>query len=482
MALCRSAIASRWKGRACFSSRSNESSLAEFGKAHVCPGIGRLTDHVVHKGDGSWLETVDGKRLLDFTSGIGVCNVGHCHPHVTEAICRQTGALVHGQVNVMFHNPMLQLIARLRTVVPSGLDSFFFWNSGAEAVEAAMKVARLYTKKQNIIVLQGGYHGRTFGSMSLTTSKTVYRAGFGPLVAGVFTMPYPYVRQICPFSPTTDPSKVASVSSPRFSSNPLSEYSLLHLEMILKQQSAPSETAAVIVEPVLGEGGYVAPPADFLKKLHELCNAHGILLIADEVQSGFGRTGKMFAVEHFGVTPDILIMAKGLANGMPLSAIAARPEIMAACPPGSMGGTYAGNAVACAAAMAVLDVFEKQNVLQNVSSRGEQLQEGLRAIQRKYPGVIRDVRGLGLMVSQLGLGLMVSQLGLGLMVGVEFEEGGRLAGIAGRVSRGAVNREVLLLTCSAFEVIRFIPPLTVSSSEIDRALEVFEEAVAEALS
>jgi 4-aminobutyrate aminotransferase len=306
------------------------------GKQHLARGVGRMADIVMKRGQGSWIWTADNRKLLDFTSGIAVTNLGHCHPRVVEAAQKQVATLVHAQVNIGYHAPMLELTDRLLPLMPKGLDSLFFATSGSEAVENAVKLARHATGKQNIMVMQGGYHGRTFGAMALTTSKTVYSAGFGPLMGGVKVVPFPY-----------------SLHGPIYNDEQMSQWCLDQVKLALKQQSAPSDTAAILLEPVLGEGGYVVPPKSFLQGLRRICDEHDILLIADEVQSGFGRTGEYFAIDgHFGVVPDILVMAKGIANGFPISGLASRKELTDRQPPGSMGGTYAGNAVACAAAIA----------------------------------------------------------------------------------------------------------------------------------
>ncbi|PRP73501.1 hypothetical protein PROFUN_02510 [Planoprotostelium fungivorum] len=421
----------------------------EYAQKHLSPGVGKMTNLEIEKGRGAWVWTTDGKKYLDLTSGIGVTNTGHCHPKIVQAAQDQVAKMIHAQVNIVYHRPMLDLIKRLETIMPAGLDRFFFWNSGSEAVEAAVKLARHYTKKQNIISFKGGYHGRTFGAMALTTSKTIYRAGYGPLMGGVFHTPYPYCKQ-CPVSIATD----GKYNVDNCCNNPL-----LELEQLFKMGSAPSETAAVIIEPVLGEGGYVTPPQGFLKALKDLCHKNNVLLIADEVQSGFGRTGKFFAVEHYDVVPDILIFAKGIASGFPLSGIASTYDIMASQPAGSMGGTYAGNAVSCAVACATIDAMKEEKMLENTQIRGEQLMSGLRSLQKKYD-VISDVRGLG------------------LMVGVEFNpKKTDVTKIADAISKECYNRNMLLLTTSIFETLRFIPPLNVTGEEIDTALDIFERSL-----
>lgn len=420
-------------------------SAEDYGKKHLTSGLGRIKNWTMAKGEGLWLFDQHNNKFLDFTSGIGVASTGHCHPTVAKAVAAQVSKLVHAQVNIGFHEPMLQLIEKLIPVCPKGLETFFFWTSGSEAVEAAVKVARYFTKKDNILVVQGGYHGRTYGTMAMTTSKTIYRAGFGPVMPGVFVLPYPYETQV---------SGMAA--------DKLEGYCIDQLQLMLKQQSAPSDTAALVIEPVLGEGGYVFPPQNYLKEVKRICTENNILFIADEVQSGFGRTGKMFACEHFDVVPDILIMAKGIASGYPLSAIVGRNEIMTCLAPGSMGGTYGGNAVSCAAAIATMQVFEEENILANVVARGEQLKRGLLNIAKKYPNShVKDVRGKG------------------LMVGMEFDQAKwKGSGICSKVTSECGNRGLLLLTTSVFETIRFIPALTVNESEVNQCLAIVDQTFA----
>jgi len=343
----------------------------EFAIRHLSPGVGRMTDIELVSGSGSWVFDSNGNKYLDFTCGIGVTNTGHCHPKVVKAAQDQLGKLFHGQLNIVWHNPMLDLVEQLKTITPKGLDRYFFWNSGSEAVEAAVKLARHATKKQNIIAFQGGYHGRTVGTMSLTTSKTIYRAGFGPLMPGCFITQYPYCHH-CPVKQNV-PNDSGCCNE-----------AIKQLKLMFKQQTAPSETAAVLIEPILGEGGYVVPPPGFLSALREICTENNVLLIADEVQSGMGRTGKFFCMDgHFGVIPDILIFAKGISSGLPLSGIASTYELMQTQPPGSMGGTFAGNAVSCAAAIATIQAMKEEKMLDNVVVKGKQLVEGLQKLKKK---------------------------------------------------------------------------------------------------
>jgi 4-aminobutyrate aminotransferase len=411
---------------------------------HMTPAWSRIFNFVAERAEGSYIYTEDGRKLLDFTCGIGVTNTGHCHPKVVEAIRAQAGLFLHAQVNIVIHKPMLQLIEELRKIVPASIDSFFFANSGAEAVENAVKVARAATGKPNIIVFSGSFHGRTAATMALTTSKTGYRTGFGPLPSGIFVSPFPYAFRL------------------GMSEEQASAYALEQLEYLLASQTAPKETAAILIESVLGEGGYVVPPASFMKGLREVCDKYGILLIMDEVQSGFGRTGKWFAFEHYGIVPDIMTVAKGLASGMPLSGVFTRTEIMKKVDVGSIGGTYGGNAVACAAGVATIRAMQEEKMLENASERGVQLMTGLRKLQEEY-SQIGDVRGKGLMIA------------------AEFMVGNqpvKAKPLVKDIVRAAEDNNLLLLTCGTYDnVIRWIPPLNVTGEQINDGLKAFESAL-----
>lgn len=414
-------------------------------KAHLSPVWTHLSDIVVERGEGCYLYDSDGTAYLDFTSGIGVTNTGHSHPKIVKAIQEQAGKLLHGQTNVVYSRPLLELVDRLRTVVPERLDGFFFSNSGAEAVEGAVKLARQATGRRNIIVFQGSFHGRTNQAMAMTTSKTVYRAGYQPLAAGVFVAPFPYAYRY------------------GWDEQTAVDFCLDELELMLKSQTAPEETAAMVIEPVLGEGGYIPAPPAFTKGLREICDRYGILLVFDEVQSGFGRTGKFFALEHSGVVPDILVMAKGLASGMPMSAIAAPLDLMKRWTTGTHGGTYGGNPVAAAAAVATIKVIQEEGLLANAEARGQQLRDALEEMQVRWP-FLGDVRGWGLMV--------------GLEIGVPGR--GPDKDLATRIQAQCLDGNLLLLTCGTYgNVIRWIPPLVVSESQINDALLIMEEGFEE---
>jgi len=413
---------------------------------HMTPAWSRIFNFVADRAEGSYIYTDDGKKLLDFTSGIGVTNTGHCHPKVVEAIREQAGLFLHAQANIVIHKPMLQLIEELRTIVPPSIDSFYFANSGAEALENAVKIAKAATGRQNVIVFNGSFHGRTHATMALTTSKTGYRTGFGPLPSGIFVTPFPYAFKL------------------GMSEEKASAYALEQLEYLLASQTAPKDTAAILIESVMGEGGYIVPPASFMKGLREICDKHGIMLIFDEVQSGFGRTGKWFAFEHFGVIPDIITAAKGLASGMPLSGVFSRTEIMKKLDVGSIGGTYGGNAIACAAGVATIKAMRDEKMLENASERGTQLVTGLRKLQEEYPQ-IGDVRGLG------------------LMVGTEFLVDGNQAKakpMVKEIIQSAEKQNLLLLSCGTYDnTLRWIPPLNVTSDQINDGLKIFAQALKE---
>src|SRR5574342_739548 len=412
--------------------------------SHMSPAWSRIFNFVAERAEGSYIYTDDGRKLLDFTCGIGVTNTGHCHPKVVAAIREQAGLFLHAQANIVIHKPMLQLIEELRKIVPPQIDSYYFANSGAEALENAVKIARVATGRQNVIVFSGSFHGRSAGTMALTTSKTVYRSGFGPLPSGVYVAPFPYAFRL----------KMTEAEA--------ADYALEQLDYLLASQTAPKDTAAILVESVLGEGGYVVPPTSFMKGLREICDKHGIMLIFDEVQSGFGRTGKWFAFEHYHVVPDIITVAKGLASGMPLSGVFSRTDIMLKLDVGSIGGTYGGNAIACAAGVGTIRAIREENMLENATMRGIQLMTGLRKYQEEY-SQIGDVRGKG------------------LMVGTEFIVDGRAhkaKQLVKQVIHCAEDKGLLLLSCGTYDnTVRWIPPLNVTSDQIHDGLQIFENAL-----
>ncbi len=403
----------------------------------------QATGVLASRGEGVLLYDEDDRAYLDFTAGIGVTSTGHCHPRVVEAAQRQVATLIHGQYTTVMHRPLLDLVERLGDVLPPGLDRLFFANSGSEAIEAALRLSRQATARPNVIVFHGGFHGRTVAAASMTTSGTKFRSGFSPLMAGVHVAPFPDPGHFdWPVEQATD-------------------FALSQLDYVLQTISAPADTAAFVVEPVLGEGGYVPANARFFAGLRERADAHGILLVVDEVQTGFGRTGRFWGGQHFDARPDILVTAKGLASGFPLSGIAASSALMERAWPGSQGGTYGANAVACAAAVATLEVIADEQLVENAAERGKQLRDALRTVGDKFDA-ITDVRGLG------------------LMLGTEFRDttGKPDPATAMAVQQEAARRGLLLLTCGAWgQVVRFIPALVVTAEQVDEAAGIWSDAV-----
>ncbi|MBI5491431.1 MAG: aspartate aminotransferase family protein [Deltaproteobacteria bacterium] len=413
-------------------------------KRLITPALVFHTDIVVKKAGGLYVEGEDGKRYMDFTSGLATANVGHCPPEVIEAASAQMRKFIHS--GCIFHyDSEVELAERLAGITPGSIEMFFFSNSGSEAVEGAIKLARHSTNRQGIIAFTGGFHGRTLGAVSLTTSAARYRRRYHPLLPSVFHSPYPYCYR-CPMG-----QNVNTCSTDCFN----------YLERILKYQITPEEVACMVIEPVLGEGGYIAPPFEFMKRLKGLCKREGILLVADEVQTGFGRTGRWFASEHFDLKPDIITMAKGIASGFPLSAFGASKKIMSKWPPGAHGTTFGGNPVACAAACATIDKIKKENLLQNAVTIGAHAVSRLKEMQKKSSR-IGDVRGLG------------------LMIGVEFVKKDGQPDREGliKVMRKCLAKGLVIVECGVDKnVARLMPPLTITRTEMDRALDILEEAV-----
>lgn len=395
------------------------------------------------RGEGIYLYTEDGTQYTDFTSGIGVTNTGHCHPRVVAAVQAQASQLLFGQVNIVVPPTTLALAEAVNAITPDSINSFFFANSGAEAIEGSVKLARHATGRTNIIVFQGSFHGRTAQTMAMTTSKTVYRNRYQPLPGGVFVAPFPYSY----YYGWDDEQTTA--------------FCMQQLDLLLKSQTSPEETAAIIIEPILGEGGYVPAPNGFLRELRQFCTKHDILLILDEVQSGFGRTGSMFAYEHAGIVPDVIVMAKGLGSGLPISGIGASRDLMSKWQTGTHGGTYGGgSAISGAGALATIQTILDEDLVGNAARMGQTLMDGLEELQGRYSN-IGDVRGRG------------------LMVGTEFTNKGQPdKDTAKAVQKECLKRNLLLLTCGSYEnVIRWIPPLVVTEQQIYDGLRIFEDAL-----
>jgi 4-aminobutyrate aminotransferase len=404
----------------------------------------RVYPLVVKKARGVWVEDVDSNQFLDFTSGIAVCNTGHCHPRVVEAIHRQAERLIHMSGSDFYYDLQSNLAAKLAEVTPGPKNKrVFFGNSGAEAIEAALKLARYHTKRPRIIAFLGAFHGRTMGALSLTASKVIHEKGFSPLVPGVTHVPYAYCYR-CPYHHQTYPGcSMACVEWIR--------------EDLFKRSLPPEEVAAIFVEPIQGEGGYIVPPPEFHQKLFELAREFGILFVVDEVQTGMGRTGKMMAIEHWGVTPDIVALAKGIASGMPLGATVSQSEVMDWVP-GSHASTFGGNPISCQAALTTIELLQ-EGLIENASRLGKYLLEELGEFQKRFH-LIGDVRGKGLMI------------GLEIVKDPETKE--KAIKERSAIIQACFEKGLLILGCGE-NVIRLIPPLIITKSEADRALTILEE-------
>jgi 4-aminobutyrate aminotransferase len=416
-------------------------------KRFISQSYTRVYPLVVKRGKGAVIEDADGNRYLDFTSGIAVCNTGHCHPKVVRAIKRQADQLIHMSGTDFYYAAQSNLAARISQLFPGGGDHrVFFGNSGAEAVEAAMKLARYHTKRPRFLAFLGSFHGRTMGALSLTASKTVHERGFSPLVPGVTHIPYPYCYR-CPFNMEPESCTLHCVDWIE--------------EDLFRRSLPPEEVAAVFVEPIQGEGGYIVPPQGFHAGLFQLARKFGILYVADEVQTGMGRTGRMFASEHFGVVPDIMALAKGIASGLPLGAMVAEAGIMNWVP-GSHASTFGGNPISCEAALATISLLEG-GLMQRAARMGAYLIENLRKLMDRYV-LIGDVRGLG------------------LMVGAEIvkDRARRTKDPQSRddIIQRCFRKGLLLLGCGE-NSIRFIPPLVITKPQIDTALTILEEVLRE---
>jgi 4-aminobutyrate aminotransferase len=398
----------------------------DFDRQWTSPSVPRAYPVVPIRGEGCTIEDIDGNLLLDFNAGIAVVSTGHCHPNVVRRVQEQAASLIHYSPD--FYLPVYaETCAELARIAPMKEKCrVFLGNSGTEAIEGAIKLARFATGRQNLVAFLGAFHGRSYGSVSLTASKAKYHAGFGPLLPGVYHAPFGHVADLAWFD-----------------------------EVLFDHLVPPNEVAAIVVEPIQGEGGYVVPEDGFMQGLRRICDAHGILLIADEVQSGAGRTGKMWSIQNWDVEPDIVATAKGIASGMPLGAFIARESLMTQWGPGAHGTTYGGNPLACAAALETIKLLEG-GLMENAKARGDQLLTGLKAVAAKHPGLIKEARGIG------------------LMIGVEFDTHEHAAAVEWE----AFQRGVLTLGCG-HSVVRIAPPLVLTAEEAAIGLKLFGEAVAE---
>ncbi len=404
---------------------------------------GVITAHpvVLDRAQGAEVWDVDGRRYLDCVGGIGVLNVGHNHPRVVRAVREQLERISHAAFQVAAYPPYLELAGRLNALIGEGYKSVLL-TTGAEAVENAVKIARAYTNRSAIVAFRGGFHGRTLLGMTLTGMTSPYQQNFGPFAPDIFHVPYPN-----PFRGVT------------------AEISLQALEELFLTQVAPQRVAAILIEPVQGDGGFLPAPPAFLRSLRDIARRHGIVLVADEIQTGFGRTGTMFAFQHAGIQPDLVTLAKSLAGGLPLSAVVGRAEVMDAPAPGGLGGTYGGNALACAAALAVLDAFEQDGLLDQAEQLGAALRQGLHELQQRYPAVVGEVRGLGFMQA----------------IELISEGGAPDAALTQRVIDEARGRGLLVIKCGIHRnVIRFLAPLVMTLPQLREALEILNRAFAAA--
>jgi len=415
-------------------------------KKFLSPALAKVTDIIMASGKGSYLTDVNGDVYLDFVQGIAVNAFGHCHPKVVEAIQKQAGNLIDGSFNLVSYPSTLELSKKLTSLTPEGLDVVFFSNGGAEANDGAIKLARNYTKRPAIIAMRGSFHGRSLGATSITGSNSKYRKNQEPLLPSVYFTPYPTCFR-CPYNTTSDKCKLEC---------------LRELQWLFDYLVYPENVAAVIMEPVLGEGGYVVPPQKYVDGLSKMLKEHGILLIFDEIQSGYGRTGKMFASEHFGIVPDIMTLGKAIAGGLPMSAIVSTKEIMDSWQPGMHGTTFGGNPVCAASALAVLDLIEEENILERVVEQGDYLKSRLMDMKEKY-SIIGDVRGLGLMLA------------------AEFvnpEDNSPSSDYLNKVKDYCLEKKMLTLSCGVYgNGFRFATPLNITREDLDKGLAIFEDAV-----
>jgi 4-aminobutyrate aminotransferase len=415
------------------------SSLIERYEKVYAPAFQYDSDVEIVSAEGCWVTDVEGERYLDFAAGISVVNSGHNSPTVLAAAQDQLSRLWHTGWTFRYAS-LVDAAEKVLGVMPASIEKLFFMNSGAEAVEAGVKLARKTTGRQGVIVFRGGFHGRTMGSVTYTTSNAKYRRGYHPLVPSVFTTPFPH-----PFRWGMTEEQAT-------------DHALMELELKFKHEVMPDEIAAFLIEPIQGEGGYYPAPARFMNRLKELCDEHGILLVLDEVQTGFARTGNWFAIDHYGIEPDILVVGKAIANGLPLSAVGARASLLDAWPPGSHGTTFGGNPVACAAAAANMDVLA--TLMPRVPALSKQAFEGLNRLKAHHP-TIGDIRGRG------------------MMIGIELVTEGNTPDreAFGFLSKHARDNGLILLDCGPdWNVIRFVPPLCVTPEEIDKAIDILDGA------
>lgn len=414
-------------------------------KQYLSPVFAKQTDLIAKSASGCYLTDINGEKYLDFVQGIAVNALGHNYPTVVKAIQEQAGNLVNASFNLVNYESTLTLAKKLSELAPGNLSSIFFSNGGAEATDSALKLAMSYSGRSAVIAFMGSFHGRTVGATAITGSNSKYRKHYNPLIGNVYFAPYPG-KDLCPAGMTEEER---------------TDYALFELNKLLKYVVYPEDVACIYMEPVMGEGGYVVPSKKFVQSVREICDKHGILLIFDEIQCGYGRTGKMWASQNFDVVPDIMTVGKAIAGGLPMSAVISTPEIMDKWPVGTHGTTFGGNPCAAAAGCAVLKEFEDGTLIENVNKMGAYLKEKLFALKEKYP-CISDVRGIGLMVA------------------IEFshEDGSPAPDIWTKVKKGCLERHMLTLNCGVNgNGMRFATPLNVKKEEIDEGLSILEASI-----
>jgi 4-aminobutyrate aminotransferase len=415
--------------------------IIERDQAAVASTIYRYTDIAFNRGEGVYLYDLEGREYLDFVSGIATMNVGHCHADVVGAICEQANILIHGACHIGYMEPYVAMVEALKAIAPGKLKNGkgILVNSGSEAVETGIKLARYVTNRPMVLAFTDSFHGRSMGALALTASNTLFRRNLSSLLTGVYHTPYPYCFR-CPLKhESPDTCGMACLNL---------------VEKALTTVVPPEDLAAIIVEPIAGEGGYIVPPDWFLKGLREICNRHDILLIADEVQTGFGRTGKMFAVNHWDVVPDIICMAKALGGGLPLGAMLARGDLVDEWPPAAQGTTFGGNPLACRAGLATLKIIEEENLLANALEMGDYIQNRLRSAQSELP-IIGDVRGKGLMVA----------------AELVTPDGNPAIEIIKEIIKEMGDHGIVLTKCGA-SAIRFAPPLIIQEDQVERGISI----------
>lgn len=419
----------------------NNEQLNELKRQYVANGTASAATQFADRAENALIWDADGNRIIDFAGGIGVLNIGHCHPKVVEAVKAQLERVMHTCQTVMPYEGYVRVAEKLSQLTPvRGHGKVMLVNSGAEALENAVKIARAATGKNNVICFDGGYHGRTFMTMAMNGKVAPYAADFGTMPGNVFRAPYPV-----PFHGVSE------------------EDAIRGLKMTLKTDANPRDTAAIVIEPVLGEGGFYPAPAGFLKAVREICDEHGMLMIVDEVQSGFGRTGKMFAIEHSGVEPDLMTMAKSMAGGMPISAVVGTDVHMDASGPNSLGGTYSGSPVSCAAVLAVLEVFEEENILAQSQALGETLGQRFLQWQERFV-CVENVRHLGAMAA----------------MDIVSADQAPDAELTAALCRRAREKGLILLSCGLYgNTLRFLMPVTIEGEVLEEGLAIVEASLAE---